>query len=145
MCYLNPTPYQREEKDWYSRQPARPTVVCLCGSTRFKPAFELANLEETLAGKIVLQPGSYTHFEQGENGNKESFFGPEVAAKLDELYRRKIEMSDEVLVLNVGGYIGGSTLEELKYALTLGKDVRFLEEPSALTLAQITIYKHLRK
>jgi len=48
-------------------------------------------------------------------------------AALDKLHLRKIELADEVLVLNVGGYIGESTRRELEYARKLGKTIRFLE------------------
>jgi hypothetical protein len=146
MSYNDKAPYQREEKEWYTRKPARPTIVCLCGSTRFRDAFEEANLEETLAGKIVLQPGHYTHA-AAENqgavnraagnsrpvpGDKEIWFGPEVAQQLEELCRRKIDLADEVLVLNVGGYVGSSTAAEVAYAQSLGKQVRWLEGEVAL-------------
>jgi hypothetical protein len=46
---------------------------------------------------------------------------------LDALRLRKIEMADEVLILNVGGYIGESTANELAHAKKLGKAIRFLE------------------
>jgi hypothetical protein len=128
-------PYHREEKDWYTAKPARPVIVCLCGSTRFRDAFEAANLAETLAGKIVLQPGHYTHaVAAGESvaGDKETYFAPGVAAQLEELYRRKIELADEVLVLNVGGYVGESTAKEIDYAAGLGKRIYMLEKPAWL-------------
>lgn len=136
----------REDKNWYTDQPPRPTIVCLCGSTRFKAAFEEANLRETLDGKIVLMPGSFTHDDavrQAEvnraagntrpvSGDKEHVFGPEIAAALDELYRRKIDLADEVLVLNVGGYLGSSTRAELEYAAEQGKRIYYLEKPRRL-------------
>lgn len=117
---------QDNSKDWYTTTPARPVVVCLCGSTRFRAAFEAANWQETLAGKIVLQPGQYTH-SLPAGGHKEQVLGPEVSAQLEALYFRKIEMAQEVLVLNVGGYIGSSTAREIVHALELGKVVRCLE------------------
>lgn len=92
-------------------------VVVLCGSTRFREEFERANREETLAGNIVLSVGHYPH----ENATR-----PEVKAELDKLHLEKIDMADEVLILNVGGYIGESTRNELNYAKSLGKFVRFL-------------------
>jgi cell division protein FtsB len=52
---------------------------------------------------------------------------PEEKLQLDELHKRKIDLADEVLILNVGGYIGESTRSELEYAQLLGKPVRFLE------------------
>jgi hypothetical protein len=77
----------------------RPKIVCLCGSTRFKEAFERANREETLSGKIVLSVGMFGHSEGLDMS------GP-VKAMLDRLHLCKIDLADEVLVLNVGGYVG---------------------------------------
>jgi hypothetical protein len=53
----------------------------------------------------------------------------QVKARLDELHLRKIDLADEVLILNVGGYIGESTLRELEYARATGKHIRYLERP----------------
>ncbi len=36
-------------------------------------------------------------------------------------------MSDEIFVINVGGYIGDSTRSEIDYALAHGKKVSYLE------------------
>jgi hypothetical protein len=47
--------------------------------------------------------------------------------QLDELHKRKIDLADEVFVINVGGYIGSSTRSEIDYAVTHGKPVRYLE------------------
>lgn len=107
----------------------KPVVVCLCGSTRFGDAFRAANLSETLAGKIVLTIGC------DMRSDNELFAGysPEelqrVKAALDQLHLHKIDLADEVLILNVGGYIGDSTRRELEYAWQSWKVVRFLEEP----------------
>lgn len=131
--YDKKPPLAAEEKDWYTATPKRPPIVCLCGSTRFEQAFKEANTSETLAGKIVLQPGHFTHTEGPAafgSGDKEKYFGPAVAAQLEELYRRKIELADEVLVLNVNGYIGASTWKEIQYARSLGKVLRWLVDPN---------------
>jgi hypothetical protein len=97
-----------------------PTKVCLVGSSRFKAEHERAMREETLAGKIVLPMGLYGHLEALD------MHGP-VKKKLDELHFRKIDESDEILVINVGGYIGESTCREIDYAVKMGKRVRYLE------------------
>src|SRR5262249_10186773 len=47
--------------------------------------------------------------------------------RLDELHKRKIDLADEVLVLNVGNYIGESTRSEIEYAQAHGKPIRYLE------------------
>lgn len=105
-----------------------PVVVCLCGSTRFSAAFQEANVKETLAGKIVLSIGCDTRsdddlFKTASEGERTA-----IKEKLDMLHFRKIDLADEVLILNVDGYIGESTGRELAYAQALGKRVRFLEE-----------------
>jgi hypothetical protein len=99
----------------------RPRIVCLCGSTRFSDAFRDANLRETIAGKIVLTIGC--------DFKSDDALGLTDADKvrLDELHLRKIDLSDEVLILNVGGYVGESTQRELGYAIEKGKVIRFLE------------------
>jgi hypothetical protein len=105
----------------YARR-ERPVIVCLCGSTRFGEAFKDAMRSETLAGRIVLSVGLLGHAEGIDMD------GP-VKATLDELHKRKIDLADEVLILNVGGYIGSSTRSELEYAKAHGKNVRYLETP----------------
>lgn len=102
----------------------RPTIVCLCGSTRFGQAFQDAMLSETLAGNIVLTVGCMTHSDE----QLSYIITPEVKEKLDELHLAKIDLADEVLVLNVGGYIGESTARERLYAYRKGKVVRYLEK-----------------
>ena len=47
---------------------------------------------------------------------------------LDDMHKRKIDMADEIYVINVGGYIGDSTRSEIDYAFSKGKKVRYLEE-----------------
>jgi hypothetical protein len=101
----------------------RPTVVCLCGSTRFMDAFFEVGWSETLAGKIVLSVGVCKH----ATDHGAEALGQDVADRLDELHLRKIDLADEVYILNVGGYIGESTARELAYAQSKGKRIRFLE------------------
>lgn len=46
---------------------------------------------------------------------------------LDDMHKRKIDMADEIFVINVNGYIGESTKSEIEYAKSLGKRVNYLE------------------
>ncbi len=100
----------------------------LCGSTRFYDEFQKANYELTMRGKIVLSVGLYPH-SSADHGHREGV-GLDSAEKfaLDELHKRKIDLADRVLVLNVGGYIGTSTRSEIEYAELLQKPVDYLEE-----------------
>lgn len=102
-----------------------PKIVCLCGSTRFVKEFEKANLEKTLSGEIVLSIGCNTKSDH-------ELFTPEKLVEikpiLDELHKRKIDLCDYIFVLNVGGYIGPSTKNEIEYAKTHGKQIKYLEK-----------------
>lgn len=102
-------------------------VVCLCGSTRNPAAFQAAEIAETLADKIVLTVNCNTRLHPWVLAGKTQSEIDAIFATLDEQHRQKIEMSDEVLILNVGGYIGTSTQGELDYAISLGKKVRYSE------------------
>jgi hypothetical protein len=104
-----------------------PTVVCLCGSTRFWRSFQQAGLSETMAGRIVLSIGAASGTDDEHFGNLPRDEYDRVKTMLDELHMRKIDLADEVLILNVGGYIGESTARELAYARERSKVIRFLE------------------
>lgn len=108
----------------------RPTIVCLCGSTRFYEVFQRINYEETMAGKIVLSVGFYPHTQKQAHG-EDVGCTPEQKQALDELHLRKIDLADEVFVLNVGGYVGESTSREIRYAVEKGRRLRWLEESSS--------------
>ena len=98
------------------------TVITLCGSTRFKDAFLAAQKRLTLEGNIVISVGLFGHSGDAEAMNADT------KAMLDDMHKRKIDMADEIYVINVGGYIGESTRSESEYARATGKTVRFLEE-----------------
>jgi hypothetical protein len=104
-----------------------PTIVCLCGSTKFGDAFKKAQLDETLSGKIVLTIGCNMRSDNDIFGHLLESELVEIKNKLDELHLRKIDLADEVLILNVNGYIGESTFRELDYAIKHDKKIRFLE------------------
>lgn len=103
----------------------RPTIVTLCGSTRFYDAFQRANFAETMAGRIVLTVGFYPH-SAGQAHGEAVGITPAQKEALDTLHLRKIDLADEVLILNVDDYVGASTHRELGYARAAGKRVRWL-------------------
>jgi hypothetical protein len=108
----------------------RPTIVCLCGSTRFAYAFKQANFTETLKGNIVLSIGVNMR-DSGDAKLLEAYTPDQresIKANLDELHLRKIDLADEILVLNVENYVGDSTRREIEYARKTGKRVRWLNE-----------------
>ena len=104
-------------------------VITLCGSTRFKEAFMEVQKKLTLDGNIVISVGLFGH-----SGDNEVWEGmtedtlTKTKIMLDDMHKRKIDMADEIFVVNVGGYIGSSTKSEIEYAIKTGKAVRYLEE-----------------
>lgn len=105
----------------------RPTIVCLCGSTRFYDVFSKLNLEETLAGKIVLSIASDRQTEESIFQSMNTSELELTKQKLEKLHFQKIDLADEILVVNVGGYVGESTTREILYARETQKNVRWLE------------------
>lgn len=112
----------------------RPTIVCLCGSTRFWKEFQRQGLAETMAGRIVLSIGAATGTDDEHFGNLPREEYDRVKTMLDELHKRKIDLADEILVLNVDGYVGDSTRSEIEYAHAHSKRIRWLEPDKALPL-----------
>ncbi|HTF12409.1 MAG TPA: hypothetical protein VK659_29990 [Asanoa sp.] len=97
----------------------RPKIVVLCGSTRFRAQFELANRNMTLAGYVVLAPGVFGHADGVSLDDS-------VKAALDALHLRKIDLADMVLVVSDASlYYGDSTRSEIAYAKKTGKRVSY--------------------
>ena len=104
-------------------------IITLCGSTRFKDEFMEAQKRLTLEGNIVISVGLFGHAGDSEVWeNMDEGTLTKTKEMLDDMHKRKIDMADEILVINVGGYIGSSTKSEIDYALKTGKRVRYLEE-----------------
>jgi hypothetical protein len=103
-----------------------PTIVCLCGSTRFWRQFQRSGLDETMAGRIVLSIGAATGTDDEHFGNLPQEEYDRIKEMLDTLHLRKIDLADEVLILNLDDYVGQSTMRELGYARAAGKRVRWL-------------------
>jgi hypothetical protein len=106
----------------------RPTIVCLCGSTRFYKEFQAANYRETMKGKIVLTVGFFANSPDQMarlHGSDAGITASEKVA-LDALHKRKIDLADEILVLNVDKYFGDSTKSEIDHAIKTFKPIRLL-------------------
>lgn len=96
-------------------------VITLCGSTKFKDDFLREQKRLSLEGNIVISVGLFGHSGDDEvwiDGAKEM---------LDDMHKRKIDMADEIFVINKGGYVGQSTKSEIDYAIATGKKVVYME------------------
>ncbi len=98
-------------------------IITLCGSTKFKDEFIAEQKRLTLEGNIVISVGLFGHSGDDEVWNEST------KEMLDDMHKRKIDLADEIFVVNVGGYIGSSTKSELEYAIKTGKIVKFLIPP----------------
>ena len=96
-------------------------VITLCGSIKFKDDFIAVQEKLTLEGNIVLCPEFF-----GNVGDY-SFLTEEVISMLGDMHKRKIDMADEIFVINKNGYIGSTTKSEIEYATKTGKKVNYLE------------------
>ena len=104
-------------------------VITLCGSTKFKDEYMRVQKELTLKGYIVLTVGLFGHSGDSEVWeNMDEGTLTKTKEMLDDMYKRKIDMSDEIFVINVGGYIGQSTKSEIEYAISNNKKVSYLED-----------------
>ena len=95
-------------------------IITLCGSIKFKDEFMKVQEKLTLEGNIVLTP-NFFHNIKKENIDEKT------KEMLDEMHKQKIDISDEIYVINVSGYIGESTKSEIEYAKSKGKKISYLE------------------
>lgn len=104
-------------------------VITLCGSTRFKKEFMEVQKKLTLKRNIVISVGLFGHSGDDEvwEGMSEDTL-TKTKEMLDDMHKRKIDMADEIFVINVNGYIGSSTKSEIEYAINTGKKVNYLEK-----------------
>jgi hypothetical protein len=105
----------------------RPKVVVLCGSSRFVDimavcAWIIERDENAITMGLHLLPRWYfqkevvkDHLAEHEN----------VREQMDTLHFRKIDLADEIFVVNYEDYIGESTTNEVKYAQKTGKNIRW--------------------
>lgn len=98
----------------------RPKIVCLCGSLRFGSELSAERTRLTLDLAIVLAP----------EATEVSVPDPSLARSLGELHLRRIDLADEVRIVNPGGYIGEATRREIAYADAMGKRVTYVHEPA---------------
>jgi hypothetical protein len=95
-------------------------IITLCGSTRFKDEFLSEQKRLTLEGNIVISVGLFGH-----SGDTEGW-SDSTKEMLDDMHKRKIDLADEIFVINVGGYIGSSTRSEIDYAIKTWKAVKYM-------------------
>lgn len=94
-------------------------IITLCGSARFESDFKAWSKALALEGHI---PFSLAVYPSDEPGGKEWYTAYQKST-LDEVHKRKIELSDAILVLDREGYVGTSTRGEISHAHACAKQV----------------------
>lgn len=92
-------------------------IITVCGSLKFyKEMMEITEIME-LQGNCMLVP-----IYNPNRPNKDTFTEEE-ALMLDKMHKEKIKLADAILVVNVDGYIGNSTRNEINYVRSLNKEI----------------------
>ena len=121
----------------------KPKIVCLCGSSRFVDIMAtVAWLLERDEGKITMSlhllPLWYPDVPAHHLAEAEG-----VAEQMDELHLRKIDLADEVFVIDWHGYIGESTAKEIEYAIAQNKILRYIrQEPKYFDFVSDSLLLH---
>lgn len=100
----------------------KPYVVTLCGSGKFREELNTEFMRLTEKGFIVLTPAIFK-FPSAMR------FTIRDHAVLDVVHQKKMQMSDEVRIINVNGYIGSDTRKEIEWCKSHGIKITYLEDP----------------
>ncbi|WP_253263140.1 hypothetical protein [Enterococcus cecorum] len=90
-------------------------IITLCGSTRFKDEFIKAQKDLTLQGNIVISVGLFGH-----SGDVEAWDG-QTKTMLDDMHKRKIDLADEIFVINVGAILVRARPLKFNMRMSMGK------------------------
>ena len=131
------------EKESEGDEVKRPKIVTLCGSSKFVDimavcAWIIERDERTITMSLHLLPYWYSqipnHLAEHEN----------VAKEMDELHLRKIDISDEIFVVDSENYIGESTAKEIEYALKRGIPIRYYTSDPIGEKVAVIIWKYIK-
>ena len=123
-------PHTKREIDKIKKK-MHPKIITIIGSTRYINEMSIIGWEFEKQGHIVLNPRllppTYERNENDDGGHTAESEG--VKEIIDRTYLHKVAMADEIFVVNINGYIGESTCNELNHAIKLNKKIIYLEKP----------------
>lgn len=93
-------------------------VITVCGSYKFRDEMIKISEEMTLKGNCVIMPNDLS------KSDKSNYTEDEVRI-IGSMHKEKIRLSDAILVVDVGGYIGENTKSEILFAQELGKEIMY--------------------
>ena len=114
MCY-NTSIFEINECAGYDMQ-----TITICGSMRFEKEMQRIAFELEVKHRFNVLQCVY--------GLKKSELTPSDLDILEEAHLKRIDLSDAIYVVDIGGHIGSMTREEIKYAKENGKEIIFHSE-----------------
>lgn len=123
----------------------KPKIVALCGSSKFCDimavcAWLIERDEKAITMGLHLLPQWYPACPDNHLAEHEG-----VATAMDALHLRKIDLADEIFVVNYDDYIGDSTLAEINYTSSMGKKIRWFTHDLIGTKVMTMIKKYISK
>lgn len=103
----------------------KPKIVVMCGSSKYVGIMAVCEWlierdELAITMGLNLLPSWYPNCPKDHLAEHEG-----CAKEMDELHLRKIDLCDEIFVVDYDNYIGNSTMREIAYAKKNGKILRF--------------------
>lgn len=108
--------------------PAAP-VVFLCGSTRYPTPYEREERRLTLAGHLVLRVGPLSPGGAAEDGPRSETVSKAQGRTLLQLHLLKVDLADEVRVVNPSGDLDEAARRGILRAVAAGKPLSFTDDP----------------
>ena len=117
------------------------SVVAIVGSMRFRAYMDEIERSLIREGKTPIAPTAAFEAYRGA-------LRPHDKAPLDALHIRKLNLCNEMFVVDVGGYIGQSTAREITAFKEMGKPISYLSDgdsdcPGCRPLCEHGIYADL--
>ena len=120
----------RNPMNSWDKSDSKSNIITLCGSSKFKNEFLKVQKELSLKGYLVLSLGLFGH-----SGDDEAWVKKDL---LDRVHKQKIDMSSAIFVIDVDGYVGESTKNEIEYAINRGKTVYFYSHDDLEAVQEIS-------
>ena len=95
-------------------------IITICGSLKFMNEMMTESLRLSMEGNCVLTPIYPVNYNTNITLDQKEL--------LKEEHFKKIELSDQIFVLNKDGYIGDSTKLEIDYAKSLNKEIIYYND-----------------
>lgn len=120
----------RNPMNSWEKSDSKSNIITLCGSSKFKNEFLKVQKELSLKGYLVLSLGLFGH-----SGDDEAWVKKYL---LDRVHKQKIDMSSAIFIIDVDGYVGESTKNEIEYAINRGKTVYFYSHDDLEAVQEIS-------